>query len=135
MIRYVYSTEGIQKEHLQGFFVGWSAAPSPQTHLNVLNGSDEIVLAVEKATGRVAGFITALTDGVLAAYIPLLEVLPEFQGQGIGEELVRRMLERLNGLYAIDLLCDPDVQPFYRRFGMSPAQGMLLRNRNAFQEG
>jgi hypothetical protein len=28
----------------------------------------------------------------------------------------------------IDLLCDPDVQPFYGRLGMRPATGMLIRN-------
>ena len=32
--------------------------------------------------GRVVGFVTAISDGVLSAYIPLLEVLPEYQGAG-----------------------------------------------------
>jgi hypothetical protein len=30
--------------------------------------------------GRVIGFITAVTDKVLSAYIPLLEVLPAYRG-------------------------------------------------------
>ncbi|MBA2682288.1 MAG: GNAT family N-acetyltransferase, partial [Ktedonobacteraceae bacterium] len=71
---------------------------------------------------------TAITDHVLCAYIPLLEVLPSYQGQGIGTELVRRMLEKLNNIYMVDLLCDPDLQPFYARAGMQPTTGMLLRN-------
>ncbi|MEM9907537.1 MAG: hypothetical protein AAF921_21205 [Cyanobacteria bacterium P01_D01_bin.44] len=29
------------------------------------------------------GFITAITDHVLSVYIPLLEVLPPYQGQGV----------------------------------------------------
>ena len=87
-----------------------------------------MILAVDDATGNVVGFITAITDETLFAYIPLLEVLPEYRGRGIGSELVRRMLAKLEGMYAVDLLCDPDVQPFYERLGMMKACGMLRRN-------
>jgi predicted N-acetyltransferase YhbS len=76
----------------------------------------------------VVGFITAITDGVLAAYIPLLEVLPEYQGRGIGKTLVRMLLKRLDGIYMIDLLCNPDLQPFYSEFGMRAMSGMAVRN-------
>ncbi len=74
------------------------------------------------------GFINAISDGVLSAYIPLLEVLPAYQGQGIGTELARRMLDKLRDLYMIDLLCDADLQPFYARLGMRPYTAMLFRN-------
>lgn len=74
------------------------------------------------------GFIAAITDGVLSAYIPFLEVLPQHQAKGIGQELAQKMLEKLKGLYMIDLSCDPKVQPFYERLGMEPSVGMRLRN-------
>jgi hypothetical protein len=44
------------------------------------------------------------------------------------ERAVFGMLERLRGLYMVDLLCDPEVQSFYARLGMQPATGMMLRN-------
>jgi ribosomal protein S18 acetylase RimI-like enzyme len=128
VITYVDSTAGISPDNLRGFFVGWPNPPAPETHLRILNGSDTVVLAGDDATGAVVGFITAISDGVSCAYIPHLEVLPEYQGRGIGSELARRMLEKLSRLYMIDLLCDPDVQPFYARLGMRPATGMLIRN-------
>ena len=78
-----------------------------------------------------ARIVNAVSDGVLAAYIPLLEVLPGYQDHGIGSELVRRMLETLSGLYMVDLLCDAELQPFYTRFGMRPATGMFVRNYSA----
>ncbi len=127
MIRYAHSVEEITTEHIQGFFVGWPHPPSPETHLRLLTNSDEIVLAIDDCTGDVVGFITALTDHVLTAYISFLEVLPAYRHQGIGHELVERMLARLRHLYAVDLLCDAELQTFYESLGMQAATGMMLR--------
>lgn len=128
MIHYIDSAESLSVENLTDFFVGWPNPPSPQTHLELLRRSDEIVLAMDARNSRVVGFITAVTDHILSAYIPLLEVLPTYQGQGIGKELVRRMLEKLNGLYMVDLLCDQELLLFYSQFGMTPGVGATIRN-------
>lgn len=128
MIIYTESSDGINPADLQGFFVGWPNPPSPEVHLKLIAGSDHVVLAKDDESGRVIGFITAITDGVLSAYIPLLEVLPEFQGRGIGQELAKRMIHKLNTLYMVDLLCDVNVQPFYEALGLQKAHGMCLRN-------
>ena len=126
-IEYRASLDGIAANDLQGFFVGWRSPRSPEEHLQILAGSDRVVLAVEGDSGRVVGFATALTDGVQAAFIPLLEVLPDYQGRGIGSELVRRLLDRLGPIPCIDLTCDPELQPFYERFGMQRSVGMIVR--------
>jgi ribosomal protein S18 acetylase RimI-like enzyme len=127
MITYTESLVGLEASQLQGgFFVGWPNPPSPATHVKILQGSSHIVLALDGP--RVIGFINAISDGVLTAYIPLLEVLPEYQKQGIGDQLVRRMLERLKTLYMVDLLCDVEIQPFYERQGLLRASGMIWRN-------
>jgi len=128
MIAYSDSVQGITAGQLHGFFAGWRRPVSPETHLQILRNSNHVVLALDDETGNVVGFITAISDGILSAYIPLLEVLPAYQGWGIGQELVRRMLARLRGLYMIDLLCDPELQAFYTRLGMKPATGMMIRN-------
>ena len=65
---------------------------------------------------------------MLAAYIPLLEVLPEHRGNGIGTELVRRLLATLDGLYMIDVMCDDEVRPFYERLGFARSTGAVMRN-------
>ena len=85
-------------------------------------------MIVDDATGKVAGFIATVSDGVLSACVPFLEVLPEYQGRGIGTLLVRRMLEKLDGLYAAGLTCNPRLQPFYARFGLQKTADMGLRN-------
>lgn len=129
MIDYTNSLAGIGPGQLGGFWVGWPHPPSPQAHLKILQGSYALWLAVDRAdNGRVVGFINAVSDGLQAAYIPNLEVLPAYQGRGIGSELVRRMLASLEHLYMIDLICDAALQPFYERLGLRPYSGMIRRN-------
>ena len=134
MIEYIDSAAVVQPQNLVGFFVGWPNSPSPETHLALLKNSDRIVLAVDRDSNRVVGFITAITARVLSAYIPLLEVLPEYQGQGIDKQLVQRMLASLDEFYMVALLCDQPLQAFYSQFEMVPSSGMLLR-RYEFQSG
>ena len=88
-----------------------------------------------RRSDQVVGFVTAISDGVLSAYISLLEVLPEFQGRGIGSELMRRLLDQLKGLYMVDTLCDVDVQAYYARFGMQRATGMRIRRYDRVPTG
>jgi GNAT superfamily N-acetyltransferase len=134
-IIYLTSTEGIGPQHLQGFFDGWPHPPSPDRHLQILNGSSHVILAWDEEQARVIGFINALSDGGMMAFIPLLEVLQDHRNQGIGSELVRRMLERLQGHYSIDLMCDEHLSAFYQRFQMFQGFGMMLRNRSSLVSG
>ncbi len=113
---------------LEGVFEGWKRPPSPESHLAILRNSDHIVLAPDRDTGKVVGFVTALTDRVQTAFIPLLEVLPAYRGKGIGPALVSKMLEKLREIPASDLTCDSDMQKFYSEFGMKPSVGMVIRN-------
>jgi GNAT superfamily N-acetyltransferase len=130
VIEYRSSAEGIEPAQLRGFFVGWPTPPSPERHAELLRSSHAVELALED--GRVIGFVTAVSDGVLSAYVPLLEVLPEWQGRGIGTELMRRLLDRLRGLYMVDLCCDAELEPFYRRLGLQVwDRGMGIRDRSA----
>jgi ribosomal protein S18 acetylase RimI-like enzyme len=117
---------GIEPAQLGGFFVGWPNPPSAETFLRLLQGSSHVALAFDG--GRVVGFITAVSDGVLAAYIPLLEVLPEYQGRGVGRKLVQDMLEQLSDFYMVDLICDENLRQFYERLGLKAGRGMMLRN-------
>lgn len=128
LITYTDSLDGITADQLRGgFFDGWSRSLTPETHLRTLHGCDGVVLALDDATGQVIGYITMLTDGVLSAFIPNIEVLPAYKGQGIGSELFRRMLEKLARIPNIDLMCDENVKPFYVRFGMRELGGMAFR--------
>lgn len=125
---YLESPRELSPEQLTDFFVGWPEPPSEEVLLELLYKSNCVVLAFNEEVNRVVGLVTAITDSVLCAYIPLLEVLPEYQKRGIGTDLMRRMLDKLDHLYMIDLLCNEDLQPFYKRLGMRGSRGMMVRN-------
>jgi ribosomal protein S18 acetylase RimI-like enzyme len=129
LVTYTDTADAITADQLRGgFFVGWPVAPSPERHLAVLRGSHAVELALDG--DAVVGFVTAVGDGVLSAFIPLLEVLPEYQHRGIGTELVRRLLGQLEDLYMVDLCCDAGLEPFYRALGFQTLdRGMGIRRR------
>ena len=113
---------------MSGFFEGWPNPPDSQSHYRILEKSELIVLAFDlDDKSKLVGFINCLTDHILAAYIPLLEVLPEYRGNGIGRELVERLLDELGPIYMTDLVCDNDMEPFYAKLGFSPKLAMTRR--------
>lgn len=130
MIIYKNNIDNITSEMVSGFFKpsGWKDYPSSDKFLLLLSNSEYKILAIDDGKNIVVGFINALSDKVLSAYIPLLEVLPEYQNKGIGSELVRRMMNELKDYYMIDLLCDDDLEGFYGRFGMIKYSAMMKRN-------
>ncbi|GGM01252.1 GNAT family N-acetyltransferase [Deinococcus aerophilus] len=118
--------DGICAAQLTGFFEGWPQPPTPDTLHRLLSGSSHIVLAVQDR--QVIGFVNAVSDGVLSAYIPLLEVRAGWRGQGLGTRLMEHLLAQLGGLYTIDTACDDELVPFYARFGMARGNAMIRRD-------
>lgn len=129
MIVYLNSLENITETNFDtGFFDGWPKPPSINNLYSILKNSTYIWVAYDQDRNKVIGFINALSDQILTAYIPLLEVVPQYQNQGIGTKLVEKMLEQLEDYYMIDLLCDIELQGFYMKKGMIKANGMMKRN-------
>jgi ribosomal protein S18 acetylase RimI-like enzyme len=114
-----------------GFFEGWPSPPNPELHLAHLRGAEVAIVAFDTASGQVVGFVTAIGDGALTAFIPLIEVLPAYRNIGIGAELLRLILARLADRYSIDLVCDQNLVAFYERFGGVTGTAISWRNREA----
>lgn len=125
-IAYTSDLSVLDRLDLSGFFVGWLNPPSIEVFKKILNGSYYVVLAIEE--NKLVGFVNSISDGVLSAYIPLLEVLPEYQGKGIGKELITILNKKLSEFYMIDLLCDVNLVSYYEKLGMTKAQGAFMRN-------
>lgn len=126
-LRYQTTTDGIDAGQLEGgFFRDWPSPPTPATHLRILEGSDHIVVAIRD--GRVVGFITAISDGVLSAFVTLLEVVPEEQGKGIGHSLMNQLMDDIGDIYMVDLVCDANLSRFYAELGFATSTGMSRRD-------
>lgn len=127
MIEYIDTLDGAENYTLEGFCDGWKKPLSTIQLQAVINNSTFKVLAVDADEKKVVGIITALSDQTNWAFISYLEVLPAYQKQRIGNELMQRMLSKLSRINCIDLTCDPEMQPFYERFGMLKSEGMVIR--------
>ena len=79
------------------------------------------------------GYVDSISNGVTDAYIQDLMVSPEYQGRGIGTELINRVVARLknDGIYWISILFDEELAPFYKRFGFNMMLGGTMQTRDA----
>lgn len=131
MITYRTGAGSVSPSQVSGFFVGWPTPPSSAKLVEVMDSSYCRVWALD--ADRVVGYINAISDGVLTAFIPWLEVHPDYQGQGIGAELVQRIVAQLEGMYSIDLVCDEGLVRYYERLGFDALSAMGRRNPDALR--
>ena len=113
------------------FFVGWPVKPHYEVVKKHFEAARTLFLVDDDS--KVVGVISTLTDHVLYAFITLLEVRQSEQGKGLGKFLVAEMLKSLEGTYAIDLVCDAELESFYQPFGFTKWTAMIQRNRDALQ--
>jgi len=68
---------------------------------------------------KLVGYVETVCNNVTDAYIQDLIVHPDYQKRGIGTELMNRVIAKLKAdrIYAISVLYDERLQPFYKRFG------------------
>ncbi len=84
---------------------------------------------------KLIGFGRLVSDGILHAMIYELIVLPEYQGQGIGGEILERLIDycQAAGVRDIQLFCARGKRKFYEKRGFvarpDEAPGMQLVRR------
>ena len=73
---------------------------------------------------RLIGLINAIDDGELTAYVHYLCVDPEYQGMGIGRELLRLIKEKYRDyLYIILVAENEPLIKYYRQNGFKWMEG------------
>ncbi|HIH96741.1 MAG TPA: GNAT family N-acetyltransferase, partial [Thermoplasmata archaeon] len=86
MIEYKINDRIIPNE-LNCFFQDWKSPPSLEIKGELLDGADLIITAREN--GKLIGFLTAISDGAMHAFITLVEVPEAHQGKGVGTHLMK----------------------------------------------
>lgn len=96
--------------------VGWASGRYPDKLVAGLRNSTQIISAWDG--DRLVGLVRGLDDGATVALLHYLLVDPAYQGLHIGEGLMERILDRLQGLLYVKIMpSDPKTVPFYERFG------------------
>lgn len=129
MIKYLLY-ENIDKDYkiADGFFENWLNRPNKLTHIKIMENSYKTIIAVDVNKKLIIGFLTIISDGVLSAYISLLEVIPEYRNKNIGKNLFLKAMEETKNFYMIDLCCDDNMISFYEKFNMFKSNSMSIRN-------
>jgi GNAT superfamily N-acetyltransferase len=106
----------------------WAVGRSRETVERLIREASHVVGLYDD--DRQVGFCRAFTDGVALVYLADVYVLPDYRGRGLGEELVREMVE--NGPYANLkwLLHTTDMHPLYRKFGFEEPDYKVLERRS-----
>ncbi|HET7624494.1 MAG TPA: GNAT family N-acetyltransferase [Verrucomicrobiae bacterium] len=97
----------------------WSSAEKPELLHKALLASHSLISAWENA--KLVGLGNAISDGYLVVYYPHLLVLPDYQGRGIGSEIMRRLQARYAGFHQHMLVADGRALDFYRKCGFERA--------------
>ena len=121
MIEYK-DTHEFSKEDLQALFlsVDWSSGHFPDKLVKAMEGFSTVYSAWD--ADRLIGLICALDDGVMTAYIHYLLVRPEYQGRGVGKELVARMKARYRDYLRTVLVAYDEEIGFYEACGFEKAK-------------
>ncbi|RCU50876.1 N-acetyltransferase [Corallincola holothuriorum] len=99
--------------------VGWSAADKPSQLLAALRGSHGLVTA--RLDGRLIGLANAISDGHLVVYYPHMLVHPDFQGKGIGRQIMTALQSKYADFHQQMLTADGDAIAFYQTMGFERA--------------
>lgn len=108
-----FQTEQIKELFLS---VNWDSGKYPEKIAAGLKNSSVVISAWDGE--RLVGLVRGLDDGETVGFLHYLLVNPEYQGQHIGEELMKRILEEYKNLLYIKIMpSDPGTIPFYQKFG------------------
>jgi len=104
----------------------WAAGRPRETQDRLIDDAARVVGLYDG--DRQIGFCRAATDGVSFVYLADVYVLEEYRGRGLGEEMVREMVERGPLAHLKWLLHTSDMHPLYRKLGFdSPTAKVMER--------
>ncbi|GAB3947631.1 GNAT family N-acetyltransferase [Kribbella albertanoniae] len=97
----------------------------------ILAESDLVFALID--TDRLVGFARVLTDYAHVALVLDVVVSPDARGAGHGATLMEAIVTHpaLQDVRSIELVCQPDLVPFYSRWGFTTKVGQSLLMRRA----
>ena len=95
--------------------VGWNRMENEYTN-PLMKSYYHIAVYVKD---ELVGYIDCVANGVTDAYIQDLMVHPDYQGKGVGTDLMNKMIMYLKEkrIYMISVVFEESLKPFYDKFG------------------
>ncbi|GAA4792676.1 GNAT family N-acetyltransferase [Olivibacter ginsenosidimutans] len=97
----------------------WSAAEKPDQLYQALLHSHTLISAWDG--DQLLGLGNAISDGYLVVYYPHLLIHPTYQGQGIGQLIMKEMKARYKDFHMQMLTADGRAIEFYQKMGFTKA--------------
>jgi len=116
-------------EHVRAFLSqnGWAhRVADPERFAKMLENSDRTVVAWDE--GRIVGFARALCDGVSNGLLSMVAVAEERRGQGIGREMVRRLIGEDAGI-TWTLRAGRGSEGFWQKMGFAVSEIAMEKTR------
>lgn len=130
------AVEGDRLAQLMELFASewWTADRSTDDVTAMLAASDLVFAMVQRSTDRMVGFARVLTDGVYLAVVLDVIVASAARGSGVGRLLLDAIVShpRLADVRSIELVCQPELLRFYRRWGFTEDVGRSQLMRLSF---
>jgi GNAT superfamily N-acetyltransferase len=103
----------------------WTARRATTDVARMLAGSDIVVALIHRPSDRMVGFARVLTDGAYVGVILDVIVAAEWRRSGLGSTLMEAIVghPRLAAVDSLELVCQPGLMAFYRRFGFTEQVG------------
>lgn len=93
--------------------------PEDPRKIELLIKNATILITARNEEGQIVGFLRAFTDFVFDCYLNDLAVHRDYQGQGIGKQLISHLYDQLDQDVMILLVAAPAAIGFYERQGFS----------------
>ena len=99
----------------------WSRRRTRDDVARMLAATDLVVGLYDRRDERLAAFGRVLTDFTYTALVMDIIVAEPLRGTGLGRRLMDALLAhpRLESVQSIELVCQPDLMPFYEQWGFT----------------
>jgi len=105
----------------------WAAGRPRETQDRLIDESTRVVGLYDGE--RQIGFCRASTDGVSFVYLADVYVLEEYRGRGLGEALVREMIDGSDHAHVRWILHTTNMHALYRKLGFEEPDYKVMERR------